>query len=711
MEFRFDFALTVDKLTQPSLAGADALGKLQSKLVAAARAVEKLDSVLDKAGGKLGNFFKDLQGSGGAESGLSRVAKQLEHVGRAAAAARGSAGRGTNMAKIADDWQKMAEKADKAEQKKTQALEREAAKRQKVLDQETKAAERAAERQAKAAAKQAEKDAHKYYFGGHKSVRDLFVNEGQDMISQRVRGGARGLMGMAAGGALGLGLSALGSGLSLAGDAGSAGLDLGLDFGKRGITGQALRENSVAGFDSIFGGSQGNGKQSTYSVGDKLFDQAVRIAKLTKFDTAPVVEEFNTLAASGFSADNLGDVFAGYADVGSARGEGYARRYGTGLAKLNAQQNATFASFQQASMAGPGLKLAEETLAKRLGISQEGDLDSRLREMFRNKKISGQAAIEGVLFATSERYDQGGQLGGYARKQGEGTWEGLLSNIKNGLNDVLTMKLDPSHPMMKFKGLLIEVNKLFDEQTDRGRAFQSLMSKVLEDVFLVFNIDPAQSGKAIDNMLGLATQLEAQLHKAAVWIAEHITRPLVDGAGMGDFTSKLTGLVKDLGVIIGEGIYEGVKMAALGSAKGLIGGTVDAVADTPRAAAAAVGGIGDFLMGDSLLTGARQLGQWALGSSMLDSVLPDSVPRMAEGGTVDGPTLALIGERGREHVVPDDKMGSMSSGVHIHGDVILQLPNGAGGRSGTEYGEEAAAAFMRWIGMQGRNPSPGTITG
>ena len=36
-------------------------------------------------------------------------------------------GRGTNMAKIADDWQKMAEKADKAEQKKTQALEREAA--------------------------------------------------------------------------------------------------------------------------------------------------------------------------------------------------------------------------------------------------------------------------------------------------------------------------------------------------------------------------------------------------------------------------------------------------------------------------------------------------------------------------------------------------------------------------------------------------------
>ena len=117
-------------------------------------------------------------------------------------------------------------------------------------------------------------------------------------------------------------------------------------------------------------------------------------------------------------------------------------------------------------------------------------------------------------------------------------------------------------------------------------------------------------------------------------------------------------------------------------------------------------------MGDSLLTGAAQFGKWALGSSMLDSVLPDSVPRMAEGGTVNGPTLALIGERGREHVVPESQMGSLSGGgVHIHGDVILQLPEGSSGMSGSAYGREAAIAFMQWIGQQGRNPSAGTVRG
>jgi hypothetical protein len=50
------------------------------------------------------------------------------------------------------------------------------------------------------------------------------------------------------------------------------------------------------------------------------------------------------------------------------------------------------------------------------------------------------------------------------------------------------------------------------------------------------------------------------------------------------------------------------------------------------------------------------------------------IPRMAEGGIVNSPTLAMIGEAGAEAVVPLDKMGGMGTTVNINvaGSVISE---------------------------------------
>jgi hypothetical protein len=44
--------------------------------------------------------------------------------------------------------------------------------------------------------------------------------------------------------------------------------------------------------------------------------------------------------------------------------------------------------------------------------------------------------------------------------------------------------------------------------------------------------------------------------------------------------------------------------------------------------------------------------------------VPD-IPMLANGGIVSSPTLALIGERGPEAVIPLDRMGSMGGGMNI----------------------------------------------
>jgi hypothetical protein len=54
----------------------------------------------------------------------------------------------------------------------------------------------------------------------------------------------------------------------------------------------------------------------------------------------------------------------------------------------------------------------------------------------------------------------------------------------------------------------------------------------------------------------------------------------------------------------------------------------------------------------------------------------DTIPKLAEGGIVNSPTLALIGEAGSEAVIPLSKMGGMGGGmnvvVNVHGSVIQE---------------------------------------
>jgi hypothetical protein len=552
MAFSFDFILSVEKLTRPAREATEALGAMVAALKDARGALDNVDGALGK--------------SRGGWSSVTRAVKETQSAHRSES---------TNLRKIADDWQKMAAQAEKAEQRKTAAAAREASRREQAMLKEAAAAEKAAERKVKAeqkaerdlerarkkaereaerAARKAEREARSPLFGGYSSVSGLLRGTASQKASGMARGAASALLGAPGalvGGALDLAGSAVGFGADLA----SAAADAAVSFGKMAISAQAMREQSVEGFKAIFGSAE---------ISEKLFDNAVRIAKLTKFDTPEVVQHFNNLAAGGFKADELTTVFAGIADVQSARGGGFASRYSNALQKLNAQPSAMFSTFQQAAMAGPGLKLSEEVLAKQLGLKPGANIDAELRKMFREKKISGTGAINAVLTATSQRYDQGGDLGGFARKQGEGTWEGLISNIRNGLSDVLTMKLPANHPMMRFKGILVEVNRLFDDTTEGGKRFQALVSRLVSDVFTLFDMKDGNTSKFIDKLLTGAEKLESWFAKLATWAKE----ALDDMFNADDIMGVLSVPFEKLGQTIAIGALDALEAAGVPGFKG-----------------------------------------------------------------------------------------------------------------------------------------------
>jgi len=68
--------------------------------------------------------------------------------------------------------------------------------------------------------------------------------------------------------------------------------------------------------------------------------------------------------------------------------------------------------------------------------------------------------------------------------------------------------------------------------------------------------------------------------------------------------------------------------------------------------------------------------------------VPD-IPMLAQGGIVTGPTLAMIGERGAEAVIPLSKMGGMGGGSNITVNVTSANP------------DDVVAALQRWVRNNG----------
>lgn len=512
-------------------------------------------------------------------------------------------------------WEGEIAKRERAQQKETASLAREEAKRNRIADQ-------AAALRAKAH----ERAAHKSYFGGEKSVGDLL----------RKRAGSR-ASGLATGAADAL-LSAPGQivtgALGAVGSVAAGTATIAYNLGKAAIAAQAMREDSVEGFTAIFGSS---------SEANRLFDVARVAAKQTKFDTKEVVRDFNTIAAAGFKSDQIERIYWTSADIGSARGGGRQQSYLNALAKINASPQASFGSVQQAALAGPGIGNVFNELSKRLGINQTLSRKDWMKK-FRDGGVSGSVALESVIGATNSLYNKKtGQAGEYAKGQGDTTWSGVISNIKNGLGDVLNMKLPADHSLNKFKILLQSIGStggLFDETTQRGQRFARLISNVVEDIFKPFGgITLSNANNLIDKLLDGAESLEQRFRSVMTTIKDSV------GDFMGNAKASLLDLAAEIGAAIGKGMYLAIQRGV--NSLPVIG---SGLSDSAAAAQAQKGlGVGAFYSKASTkgvastAVGSAIFAPGTIGGSLYDALGGQrEVPSMASGGVVPGPPGAPV---------------------------------------------------------------------
>lgn len=687
MLFAFEFQLTVDKLTGPAKEAAEAVGKLNARMLAAVKAIERLDPLLDRIAPRLQKMAGSLRGVGHADSGLGRVVKHFEGIERAQ---RGAA-RGTNLAKIADDWQKMAGKAERAEQMATKAAEREAAKRIGIRERESKSADRMWTRIAFAAQKQQDRAQeaarHKSYFGGFKSASGLLGSRAEAKISGMATGAADALL-AAPGRLLSGTMGALGSVLE-----GSA--SLAYNFGKAAIAAQSMREDSVEALAKVYKSAE---------AGNRLFDVARSAAKQTKFDTQPVVNTFTTLATGGFDAAAAEKMFWTVADIESKRA-GKGEIFTNAINKIKGGgQTAGFGAFQSAAAAGPGLTLALPELGKQLGMAKA---PTRLEamKMFRQGKISSNTALSVLVNSTNQLLNPGGKAGDFAKSLGDKTWSGIISNIKNGLGDVLNMKLPDDHPINKFKKVLQAIGSsggLFDESSERGRKFSKLVSDFAEDVFSLVGIDASTTGGALDKMLQVGKKLEEAFRSAVNYINTDVKPAIAAALSDNSFDDNLTLLSAKIASIIAKGVVVGIGEGINQAIKGTANGIENSIAGPGSMLGRAQNWLNKRnvpILGNP--SGAPLSYLQPAGSGSKGDISP--LPKLARGGIVDRPTVALVGEAGPEAVVPLSGRGGGVGGFTINGGLSVYVTTSGSG--GASMGQEIGIALMQFLRTQVRNPS------
>jgi hypothetical protein len=127
---------------------------------------------------------------------------------------------------------------------------------------------------------------------------------------------------------------------------------------------------------------------------------------------------------------------------------------------------------------------------------------------------------------------------------------------------------------------------------------------------------------------------------------------------------------------LGKAIFDGIG----GAFKGVINAVISAM---EKGLNFAIKGLNTILDGID-----KAAGPWV----NFGSIPEVKLPRLAEGGIVSSPTVALIGESGPEAVIPLDKLGKMGQGNTINITVTSADPNAV------------VAALQRYVRMSGPVP-------
>lgn len=507
--------------------------------------------------------------------------------------------------------------------------------------------------------------------------------------------------------------------------------NVGGSFASAVLDAAQFRQNAITGLEYMLG---------TRKEAEGIFREAQELATQTPLDTDKVISGVKQLVTAGFSGKESMVLFRAVADQAAkfADDEGMQDKVIAAMSRVKGRGAATgedLESFRVAGFRAEGIidaLLENPNLAPAFkGIKKDASREDQIKAV---KAVLGKGQIGTYSFlnAAVRSLEKGkGSIGTFAGEMGEKSLTGSISNVKSAFGDLLkSTNLDQWGGVKAFQKFLGVVTKAL--KPENAEKFLKTIENLTDSLFGgLGKITDSDIQGFVQTLMLMAEKLIGFLEEAWDWFDRLIR------AEPGAFLDAVGDVLVDVGKLIGKGILEGVGSAVnpfdTSDSKKFIGkhgvskdimadlaerhGEKDlakfaARFDVQRKAFAEAGGLtameaglGRALDPDEL---ADAIARFAAtrGQGLSADVMSLDIPKMAAGGIVTGPTLAIVGEAGPEAIVPlsgtqgrDYSMGLSGQGMG-RGDIAVYV-NVSGGAdpemTGQVIGREVRRELTRLL--------------
>ena len=516
----------------------------------------------------------------------------------------------------------------------------------------------------------------------------------------------------------------MGGALGIAGKATGMVADVGTSLMTSVIDAAQFRQNAISGLKYMLGSEE---------EAASIFKQAQELAKKTPLDTHKVLEGVTELAAAGFGGQESMELFKLVADQaakfsldpqmqskvintlsaiknqGKATGEnlGSLRAAGFNEEKIaealleDPNLAPLFKKIKIPGMFGAPGKFVDQSKADKLAILQQ------VRSVLGEGRVGSYDLINAAIKSVEKESGRG--IGEFAGEMGAKSLTGTISNVKSAFTDLLeSTSVDKWAGVQTLQKFLSRISDSLDPKNAKN--FLATIERLTEAVFGgLGSITDSDLQGFLQTLTLMAEKLIVALESAWGWFKKILH------AEPGAFLDAVGDVLIEAGALIGKGILKGVGGAVnpfdTSSSKkfierhGVSKEIIEDLAakhgekdltkfaarfDVQRKAFTEAGRLTDYetVLGRALEPEefAKAIAEFAArrGQGLSGDVAPLDIPKMAAGGIVTGPTLAIVGEAGPEAIVPlsgtkgrDYSLGLSGQGAG-RGDVAVYV-NVSGG--------------------------------
>lgn len=217
----------------------------------------------------------------------------------------------------------------------------------------------------------------------------------------------------------------------------------------------------------------------------EVFNESLRIAQQTPFDTADVIRDRTQLVLAGFTANESRVLYGAAADIGAALGPDRMHTLMGAFQRIGASGGITGEAWQAIDSSGLGRRAIFEQMARRMGRTQLLNNQRQLRAWAEPmiQHMSSDQALSLIVQTISTKFGGGRPVGSFAAAQ-SATISGIVSNLRSLPHDLfIGLNIEQIPGIVAFKQFLLDFMDAIQGAGTRGIRLKVVLSEIIDDLF------------------------------------------------------------------------------------------------------------------------------------------------------------------------------------------------------------------------------------